>query len=77
MLERACLAGVMADEFFFMGSQNADVNFENATTSTSHSSGHNMELRLLLDAAPPAPMCMVCGKGMALESAPCSGSRSW
>ena len=63
-------------EYRLLGSQNAVVTLQNATTISSHDSGHTMELRLQLDPSTPAPISRVCGKGTALKPEPCSGSRS-
>ena len=60
-------------EWSFVDSQNLDVVLENATTSRSHDSFHTMELSLQISATPPAPICMLCERGVVLKSSPRRG----
>ena len=54
-----------------VGSQDADISLEKAATTPSPDSGRTVELKLQLDAATPAPICMVRGKGILLKP-PCT-----
>ena len=58
----------------FVESPRLYVGLENATMSRSHDSLHTMVLSLQISATPPAPICMLCERGVVLKSAPRSGS---
>ena len=61
-------------EWRFIESKKVDEALGNATMSRSHGSLRTMKLSLQISVTPPALTCMLCGRGVVLKSAPCSGS---
>ena len=61
----------------FVETSKLDVALLNAVMTRSHDSLHNTELSTQISATPPAPICMLCGRGVVLKAAPCGGSTSY